>query len=298
MVPLTIQERMKAVALLFLQAIFSKQLKEKQKKNKAEGEHLITKMREEDEHHRKLHLLRHSWRKASLKEVNERNLVIGGWTDFAERRGWWPYVDVEVAQFKTPNTHFGRKTERVPLKFLGTVTIHGRKADMFYGVAEHGQAYQIGKYKIFKKPVKKTSVTPEYWMSYDQDGGTTQGCFAIIFEDSANPEWVHRQLIGGVDLNSEAGLIRTYKNSPGDWDWDTGKLCWGLIPYVPSEPLPATPVWREPDRYVLSGTYSHFIAQFKHNAGNGTFQKSDGDGSMYLFWDGENSFKFITRGST
>lgn len=291
------QEKVKSIALIFVQTLFAKQLKQKQKENKENGEQLITKLREEDEIQHQLHLLRHSWRKASLKEVSERKLVIGGWTDFAERRGWWPYVDVEIAQFKTSTAGFGKKTERVPLKFLGTVTIKSRKADIFYGVAEHGQAYQIGRYKIFKKPVKKTSVTPESWMVYDKEGGATKGCFAVIFEDSSGPEWVHRQLVGGVDLRSESGLIRTYKNKPSDWDWDTGKMCWSLIPYIPSVPLPEKPICTNTEKPFFSGSYHHFIAQFKHNAGNGTFQTCEGKGSLSLFWDGENAFKFISHRS-
>jgi len=257
-----------------------------------ENQAFLEKLKLKDRQKDALQLLSHSWRKASLEEVATAPLVLGGATDFWHERGWWPFVDVQTNFLRWDDGSqktIQRTQTQLPMKYLGSIMMNDRKAEVFYGVVVEDSLQIL--WRLRGSLLCKKVVDQHEWLQLDEHGEVLTGCFAVIFEDSNGPSWVIRKsLMKQVSL---AGMFPGTLDSSNP-DWSQEQLCWDMIPHVPTKLLPDEPIWLT-EEVAPPLPFTKFVAQFQHGAGDGVFCKHDEEGSLYLFWDGQDEFRLVSQ---
>lgn len=257
-----------------------------------ENKAFLEKLKERDRQKEAIQLLSHSWRKAHIQEIEQAPLVLGGKTDFWTKRGWWPFVEVEAnfLRWDDGSQKFIQKTKtQMPMKYLGSIIMNNRKAEVFYGVAIEDSLQIL--WKLRGSLLCKKVVNQREWLQLDEHGEVLEGCFAVIFEDSNGPSWILRK-----SLMKNFSLARMFPATldSSNPDWSQEQLCWDVIPHIPTKLLPDEPIWLTED-VAPPAPFTKFVAQFQHGAGDGVFCKHDEEGSLYLFWDGENDFRLVSQ---
>lgn len=256
---------------------------------KAHYHKVLEKAKRNAQHNAAINQLKHEWKEADSEEAVTAPLVIGGKTNFWTTRGWWPFVPVEVKTIN-PLTSTGKpKTVRsiahLPLRYLGSLYLDGRKADFFYGVAnseENKIIWKIGTTELYQEPQLCST-----WFDTSADGELMRGCYALIFEDSVGPEWVERKSL----MKSFRPITALYEDrdlaSP---DWDDADLLWASTQYVPDSLYPTEPVWFSKDFCEDYPGYTCVAQIYSGVAGMSSFQE-DQEECLYILWNGKDSFK-------
>lgn len=192
-------------------------------------------------------------------ETTSQQMVLGGVTDFYERRGWWPHANmaVEIQHPEWPKViNYGNNIEHYkkvfPMTYLGELVLEGRKADIFC------ESDTLLPHNHFPQPYVEEE----------------EKAILIIFQDSdVTPEWVIRSAL-------EYPMAQVTANSRR---------------FVASTRWPYAPVWLQ-DAEVFDAPFNHFVTQIPL-VDYSDLPKINTDGYWYVFWDNQDNFKIVYQNS-
>jgi hypothetical protein len=259
--------------------------------HKTHHQRILEKAKEEAQNNAAIIKLKHEWREAQSEEVDTAPLTIGGKTDFWSQRGWWPFISVEVKTAHSVSANkkpkIVRNVTQLPLRYLGSLHLDGRKADFFYGVANNEDdkiIWKVGSSELYQE-IQSCST----WFDMSADGELIQGCYALIFEDSVGPNWVERKSL----MKRFRPITALYDDENlTAHDWNDGNLLWASTQYVPDVLYPAQPIWFSKDFCENYPGYQCVAQIYSGVAGINSFEE-DQEECLYILWDGKNSFKIF-----